>query len=246
VNKTGSYSLTATSSPALASAISSTFAIQPGSATQLAFTVQPPATPAAGATMTPAIEVTIEDNLNNVVTGDSATQVTVALTSANGATLSGTTTQTAANGVASFGNLSVNKTGSYSLTATSSPTLTSAISSSFAVQPGPATQLAFTVQPSGSATAGAAFLQQPVVSVEDASGNVVTTDNSTVVTLDRTGGDPSSTLTCTTDPITVANGVATFAGCAIDKASLTPYQLTASGSTSATAGPFSSTDVLVS
>jgi hypothetical protein len=66
------------------------------------------------------------------------------------------------------------------------------------------------------------------------------------VTLDRTGGDSSSTLSCTNNPITVTNGVATFADCAIDKASLTPYQLTASGSTSATAGPFPSTDVLVS
>jgi hypothetical protein len=246
VNKTGSYSLTATTTPALTSAISNSFAIQPGPAAQLAFSVQPPATPTAGATLTPAIQVSIEDSLNNVVTGDSATQVTVALTSANGAILSGTTNQTAANGVASFGDLSVNKTGSYTLTATSNPALTSAISSSFTIQLGPATQLVYSTEPSSTAAAGTAFAQQPVVSVEDAGGNVVTTDSSSVVTLALIGGDTSASLSCTTNPITVTNGVATFAGCAINKASPTHYQVTASGSTSATAGPFSSTDVLVS
>jgi parallel beta-helix repeat protein len=245
VNKTGSYTLTATSSPVLTSAISSTFAVQPGAATKLAFTVQPPATPTAGATLTPATQVSIEDSLNNVVTGDIATQVTVALTNANGATLSGTTIQTAANGVASFANLSVDKIGSYTLTATSNPALTSAISSSFAIQLGPATQLAFTVQPSSTAHAGVAFTQQPVVSVEDAGGNVVTTDNATVVTLAPISGESTAILFCTTNPITVTNGIASFAACAIDKASLTAYQLSAT-STMPTLGPVSSSDITVS
>jgi len=244
VNKTGSYTLTATSSPVLTSAISSTFAVQPGAATKLAFTVQPPTTPTAGATLTPATQVSIEDSLNNVVIGDSATQVTVALTNANGATLSGTTIDTAANGVASFADLSVDKIGSYTLTATSNPALTPAISSSFAIQLGPPTQLAFTVQPSSTAAAGTAFAQQPVVSVKDAGGNVVTTDNSTSVTLTFTGGDPSAILSCTTNPVTVSNGVATFADCSISKGSVTPYQLTASG-TSPALGPVSSTSVTV-
>jgi len=168
----------------------------------------------------------------------------MALTSANSATLSGTTNQTAANGVASFGDLSVNKTGSYTLTATSNPALTSAISSSFAIQLGPATKLAFTVQPSSTAAAGTAFAQQPVVSVEDAGGNVVTTDNTTSVTLAFTGGDLSAILSCTTNPVTLSNGVATFAGCSISKGSATPYQLTANG-TSPILGPVSSTSVTV-
>ena len=81
--------------------------------------------------------------------------------------------------------------------------------------------------------------------MEDAGGNVVTTDGSTVVTLDRSGGDSSATLSCTNNPITVTNGVATFAGCAIDKASGTLYQLSAT-STSPSLGPVSSTDITVS
>ena len=245
VNKTGSYTLTATSSPSLTSATSSSFSITPGAATQLAFTAQPAPTPTSGLAMSPTIQVSTEDSLNNVVTGDSTTQVTVALTTANGATLSGTTTQTASSGVASFGNLSVDKTGSYTLTATSSPALTSAISGSFTIQPGAATQLVFTMQPSAAATANAAFAQQPVVSVEDASGNVVTTDSTSMVTLALAGGDPSGTLACTTNPITVTNGVATFAACAISKASVTPYQLTVT-STGPSLGPVSSSNITVS
>jgi len=245
VNKTGSYTLTATSSPALASATSSSVSVTPGAATQLGFTVQPPPTPTSTVAMSPAIEVSIEDKLGNVVTGDSATQVTVALTTASGATLSGTTTQTASSGVASFANLSVDKTGTYTLKATSSPALASATSDSFTIQPGTATQLVFTVQPSSAATANTVFTQQPVVSLEDASGNVVTTDGTSTVTLGLAGGDPGAKLACTTNPITVTNGVASFAGCAIDTASGTPYQLTATSANPAL-GPVSSGNVTVS
>jgi hypothetical protein len=244
VDKTGSYTLTATGNPVLIPAISTGITIQPGAATQLAFAAQPPATPTSGATLSSAVVVSIEDSLNNVVTGDSATQVTVALTGANGATLSGTKLQTVVNGVASFADLSVDKTGSYTLTATSSPLLTSAMSGSFTIQPGLATQLVFTTEPSGVATAGAAFAQQPVVSLEDAAGNVVTTDSSSVVTLTWIGGDPLAALLCTTNPIVVTNGVAAFAGCAIDKAG-TGYRLNAT-STLPILGPVSSTDLTVS
>jgi hypothetical protein len=246
VNKTGTYTLTATSSPLLTPAISSSFTIQPSAATQLVFTVQPPATPTAGATLTPALQVSVEDSLNNVVAGDNTTAVSVALTgSPAGVTLSGTLTRTASSGVATFGDLSVNKTGTYTLTATSSPLLTPATSSSFTIQPGAATQLVFTTEPSPTASALTAFAQQPVVSLEDAGGNVVTTDNTTVVTLSLAGGAPSPTLTCTTNPVTVSSGVASFVGCSIDKASVIPYQVVAN-STSPTLGPVSSTNVTVS
>jgi len=211
-------------------------------ASKLVFTSSPAASIQAGTSFSAA--ATTEDPSGNVV-NDFAGNVSVALTVAGGATLSGTLTQPVVNGAVSFGNLSVNKTGSYTLTATSSPALTSAISSSFAIQPGAATQLAFTVQPSGTASAGTAFAQQPVVSVEDAGGNVVSTDSTSVVTLALIGGDPSGTLSCTTNPITLTNGIATFAGCAISTASLTSYQLTAT-STSPTLGPVSSSTITVS
>jgi hypothetical protein len=90
------------------------------------------------------------------------------------------------------------------------------------------------------------FAQQPVVSVEDAGGNVVSGDNATVVSLGLAGGASGATLMCTSVPAHVTSGVATFGGCSIDLASATPYQVTASGNTSTTTGPFPSTDVVVS
>jgi hypothetical protein len=224
VNKTGSYSLTATSSPALTSAISSSFAIQPGPATQLVFTVQPPATPTAGATLAPAIQVSIEDSLNNVVTGDSVTQVTVALTTPNGATLGGTTTQTALSGVASFTNLNVDKTGSYTLTATSTPSLTSAVSTSVVIQPGAAAQLAFVQQPT-TAQSTVAIAPAVTVAIEDSLGNVVTSDTSTI-TVSLASNVPGGTLSGTLSQPASA-GVATFGNLAIDKVG--SYTLGASG-----------------
>jgi hypothetical protein len=244
VNKTGSYTLTATSAPVLPSAVSNSLTIQPGAATKLAF-VQQPAAAQATVAIAPAVTVAVEDTFANVVTSDTRT-ITVSLASnLTSGTLSGTLSQTASAGVASFGDLSVDKVGSYALGA-SGGGLTGPSSSSFSITPGQATQLVFTTQPSSTATHGVALGQQPAVSVEDASGNVVTTDNTTVVTLGLAGGELGAKLTCTTVPPQVTSGVATFAGCSIDLASLTPYQVTASGSTSATAGPFPSTNVTVS
>src|SRR5439155_1537171 len=85
---------------------------------QLVFTV-PPTNTAAGAPITPAVQVTARD-----ASGNTATQftgnITVALgANQGGATLGGVATHAAVAGVASFPGLSLNKTGSgYTLTAT--------------------------------------------------------------------------------------------------------------------------------
>jgi hypothetical protein len=105
-----------------------------------------------------------------------------------------------------------------------------------------ASKLAFTQQPSSS-TGGVAFGTQPKVAVEDQYGNTVTTNTSSVTL--AIGTNPGSgTLTCATNPLAASAGVASFSGCAIDKAG-TGYTLTATdGSlTSATSGSF---DVIAS
>jgi hypothetical protein len=78
----------------------------------------------------------------------------------------------------------------------------------------PATQLGFTAQPGGGAN-GTAWTTQPTVSVENFSGGVVT-GNSDPVTL-AIASQPGSgaALSCTANPVTAANGVASFAGCKI-------------------------------
>jgi len=48
---------------------------------------------------------------------------------------------------------------------------------------GPATHVAFLRQPSATTTIGRVMTSQPVVAIEDANGNIVTNDSSTIVTL---------------------------------------------------------------
>src|SRR5439155_1313465 len=97
------YTLTAAGG-GLSVATSAAFNITVGAATQFVFSVQPSAT-AAGAAITPAVQVTALDAGGNVATGF-AGSVAVALgTNPSGGTLAGTTTVPAVSGVASFASL---------------------------------------------------------------------------------------------------------------------------------------------
>ena len=107
----------------------------PAAASKVAFTAQPSST-TAGASISPAVQVSVEDANGNVVTSDNSS-VTVAIgTNPGGGTLGGTLTVAAVNGVATFSNLSINKAGTgYTLTAADG-SLTGATSSSFNVTRG--------------------------------------------------------------------------------------------------------------
>src|SRR5207302_11501415 len=89
IDKAGTgYTLTATGA---GSATSTAFNITPGTATQLAFTVQPVNT-TAGTIITPAVRVTVQDAFGNRVTSfpSGRPTITVAIgTNAGGGTLSG-------------------------------------------------------------------------------------------------------------------------------------------------------------
>jgi DNA-binding beta-propeller fold protein YncE len=183
-------------------------------ATQLTFTTQPGGAQ-PGANLSPQPVVTVEDANGNAVASDTGS-VTIALTGPTSANLTCASGLTVAevNGVASFSGCSVDTPGSYTLTA-SDGSLPWSTSQSFTIGTvGPPAQLAFTPSPGGAAQ-NAALSPQPVVSVEDSSGNVVTADNSHVtISLNGPG-----TLTCTnTGGLTAraVNGVATFSGCSVD------------------------------
>ena len=98
-------------------------------ASQLLFGSQP-STSTVNSTLSP-ITVQVSDSQGNVVTSSSAT-VTLAIgNNPGGGTLSGTTSVAAVNGIATFSNLSIDKTGTgYTLVASSSG-LTGATSSAF-------------------------------------------------------------------------------------------------------------------
>jgi hypothetical protein len=239
--KAGTYTLTATGA-GLAAVTSGSFSVTVGAAAQLAFTAQPGGGANAAAwSAQPAVSV--EDSGGNVVTGNSS-PVTLAIASqpGTGATLTcAANPVTASNGVASFAGCEITgKAGGYTLEATDG-TLTSATSSAVTITAGAAAQLAFTAQPGGGANA-AAWSAQPAVFVEDASGNVVTGNSSSVTLAIASQPGSGATLSCTKNPVTASGGVASFAGCKITgKAGSYTLKATDAGLTSATSSSFSVT-----
>jgi hypothetical protein len=203
-----------------------------GAPTKLAFT-QAPVNTSAGATITPAVRVTIQDAAGNTVT--SATDaVTVAIgTNPGGGTLSGTATVSAVNGVATFSNLSIDKTGNgYRLTAASGA-LAGATSSAFDILPGNANRLVFIEGPTNRVV-GQPFSPGLQVQVQDAGGNPVLLATNQITLTSSVTGTLSGTAVAT--PFF---GTATFSNLAINKAG-TGYTLTAfsSGVTSTTSQAF--------
>lgn len=97
--------------------------------------VAEPSTAHAGAFITPAVQVAVEDTLGNVITTFSG-GVTVALSVNNtAAVLSGTTTVVLVSGVASFSDLTVNNQGTGYVLSASSAGLTTVTSTSFDIIP---------------------------------------------------------------------------------------------------------------
>src|SRR5262245_35998275 len=76
------------------------------------------------------------------------------------------------------------------------------------VTAGPPAKLAITTQPSATAANGAAFARQPVIQVQDASGNPVSQSGIVVTTTIASGG---GSLGGTTTATTNASGAASFA-----------------------------------
>jgi hypothetical protein len=95
-------------------------------ATQVVITQQPPATVQVSSPF--ALQASIEDAYGNVVTTASGTVSVAFASNPTGATLGGTTSVTASQGVASFTNLTINKVGSGYTLGVSSSGLTSATS----------------------------------------------------------------------------------------------------------------------
>jgi streptogramin lyase len=119
------YTLAATTS-GLGQGVTNAMTVTPASPTQLVITQQPPATVKVSSPFT--VKASIEDAYGNVVTTASSSVSVALANNPTGATLGGTLTVAAGQGVASFTNLTINKVGSgYTLQVTSTG-LTSATS----------------------------------------------------------------------------------------------------------------------
>jgi hypothetical protein len=199
-----------------------------------------------------SIAVAVEDSMGATVTSDSSTTVTLSLQSSpSGGSFActnpgGSGPVTVFVGIAMF-TCSFDASGSYQLTATDSSggggghPFAAASSTPFTVTAGPAATLAFTSEPS-TTSAGSAISPAVAVSVRDAYGNLVTSDNSTTVTL-AIGTNPGGGALSGTTSQTVSSGTATFANLSIGAAG-SGYTLTASSNptlTGASSTPFTVT-----
>ncbi len=176
----------------------------------------------------------LQDALGNTVVSDNTTVVTLAIATgtptlggpgALSCTTSNTKTLTA--GVADYSGCSINTVGTnYQLIATSAPAFTSSTSSVFSVITGPATKLGFLTQP-GTPAAGSVFATNPVVAIQDAGGNTVTTGTAATITLAIGTNPGGGTLSCSGGlTATTVSGLGTFTGCSINNAGV-GYTLTA-------------------
>ena len=223
----GTYTLKATSG-AVTSANSSSVSITAGTASTLTFSTQPSGTIGEGANFTTQPSVTAKDANGNTVSGASVTlSVSTYAAGTSGGNTQGTlgcnnnTVTTGATGIAAFTGCDISGTPPPVRTRSTPPVaaVTSANSSSVSITAGTtATQLVFSTQPAGTVAPGANFTTQPKLTAEDANGNTVTGYASSVtLAIDTFSGSNRNTgvLSCTTNPVTPTNGVATFAGCKI-------------------------------
>ncbi len=223
------YTLRA-SSGALATADSSAFDIASGTRSTLVFDTSPSASTTAGVAFATQPSVSVQDSFGNVDTSFVGA-ISLAIKSGSGtpgATLAGTTTVNAVNGVASFSGLNITTAGSgYQLVA-SIGGLPSAASTAFDITPAAASALAVAAAPANT-MAGTAFATQPVIVAQDQFGNTDTSFGGAVTLAIQGGsGTPGAALAGTTT-VSASSGVASFSGLSIDKIGAA-YKLAASAS----------------
>jgi hypothetical protein len=187
----------------------------PGVPDHLAFGQQP-TNAQAGIAISPAVTVQVLDSDGNLV--PDPVNVTVSLSGGDSsATLTGTTTQATSGGVATFDDLSIDKTGTaYVLTASlpDFPAVPPLPSDPFDVTPGAPDHLLFDQQPTNT-VAGDVITPAVTLEVLDGDGNLVT-DQSVNVTVTLSGGNANATLGGNTTQASVS-GVATFDDLTVDK-----------------------------
>ena len=169
----------------------------------ISFSTQPTTGTAAHAALAPVVKLL--DRVGNVNTSGTDS-VTVSLSS--GSFSGGTTTVAGVAGYATFAGLLIDTAGTYTMTATSGSF--TATSSAFTIIASTVNKVVITTDPSSSSAANVAFSQQPVASLEDTYGNVVTSA-SCDITMSLLGAGASDSLVGTLSKTTVS-GVADFSG----------------------------------
>jgi adhesin/invasin len=165
---TGTYNVTAVSGTSTQASFNLTNL--PGTVVSGGITFeQQPSNTTAGAVISPAVTVRVRDTNNNPVSGAAVTLNT----QTSGTALNGTLTQTTnASGIATFGDLSINRTGTYNLQATG-PNNLGAISSAFNILPSAPFVITVSGGDTQSSVVGTGFPSALKVAVKDSLNNPV-------------------------------------------------------------------------
>ena len=211
LNNAGTGYVIQATATGIASATTGPFNVA-SSAAYLVVTTEPPSNVAAATEFITVVSA--EDGNGNVdASYDQAITLTL-LNNTEGATLGGTVTEGAQNGVATFTDLTVSEPGDgYALQAASG-TLATGQSSEFDVTAPPATYLLIASGPPSTLVAGTQF--SLVVDAQDTQGYIDTSYNG-LVTLVLSGGPSQATLGGTLQ-VDATTGVATFSGLTLDLA----------------------------
>jgi prepilin-type N-terminal cleavage/methylation domain-containing protein len=235
ISEPGTYTITATDG-SLPSAVSDSFSVS-ATPPSLVFTTQPVA---AGSGNTLATQPVLNvDNADGTI--DTSFSASISLSSSNGA-LSGCSSLNAVQGVVTVSRCSfAGLVGTYyTITATANGVLGASSNSITPSGPGSATQLVFSTQTTGTASSnpGDNFDVQPVVSAEDAAGNIITGYSSNI-SLSISNGE---TLTCTGgNTQSPQSGKASWSGCGGSSYANNVTLSATSGALSATSAPFNIT-----
>ncbi|MFN2325198.1 MAG: beta strand repeat-containing protein, partial [Gemmatimonadales bacterium] len=190
---------------------STTLVITARPASRLGFVVQP-TNATAGLAITPPIQVAFQDEAGGTATTATGTITLSFSSNPTGATLSGTLSMPAVQGVATFSDVRINRSGQpYSLQAVASG-FAVATSTTFSVAAGAPAALAIVTQPAGGSASGDPLAQQPVIQLRDAQGNDARQAGVTVTAVVASG---PGTLGGTTSVVTNSDGRAIFANLAI-------------------------------
>jgi hypothetical protein len=230
------YTLTATS-PGLLPGQSASFASNTvaGLEAGVLISANPTSVPASNVTNT-QLTIQVVDNWGNATVSNGDTALTVSSSSTGGffnvatgqsGPLNTSTAVTIPSGDPSaalyYGDETI---GAPTITAYDSGTVRAFGSTSLSITPGAPTQLVYSNPPPTTITAGTQFIV--AVTEEDQFNNVVSTDNSSTVTLAASNGTSNGGFTCTSTSAVVKNGVATFQNCSYTSTSTNAYVLTAS------------------
>ncbi|MHB8873445.1 MAG: hypothetical protein ACYC8T_07130 [Myxococcaceae bacterium] len=209
--------LTATAS-GLPPKTSAPFTVSGAGPASVRFSVQPSSS-TAGAILSPAVVVRVEDAFGNLSSGFAGS---VSLSIVGGGAPGGTPVVSAAGGVATFSSVHLDTAGTYVLRAAAGTLV--ADSGSFTIQPAAASRLAYLTQPV-SGLAGAPLAPPIRVAVQDPFGNTVSQAGSITVSL--ANNPPAATLGGTLSGALVA-GVASFDNLTVSAAG-TGFTLSATG-----------------